>query len=595
MKKHYLASLILPAILLSSCTLLASTKTYEKEIAVYDLDKIDENGKIESGLQTTLNTRYIGGREYLPYITFEQYVSLYEPHLAEDAVSEIKKSRYGISWTITIGESLYFATEIDYYSRQIIIAGDLEATYADDDDPRDLKALDYAMGSKAEGKFLSDRNYGLYSYRDAKISSFTYGGDTYFPLSFLDITYSYNSAIYFTYNYAHIFSTRDVDNYNTFLYEDDGVQWTFESQMSGNKKHEFIPSYLVEYNANLFVYLMDNFYGLKDYYNITSMASFYKNTGIYHNLFSSLDGNRGQAYLDALTILDDNHTTLYSVAPVWNETDLSGRRYGKGITARSQLRSQLREMRRDVYGRYQENGAKKIVHPEEDILYSSDGKSAMFAFDSFVFGTSEDVFNPDGTIKETAKSSDTFIKILHILTTIKNKGGVENVILDISINGGGVVGVMMKLLALLSKDNKGHLTFYDDKTTQASIYTCFVDSNQDGEYDAKDCFGNDFNFYILTSDCSFSCGNAFPALAQIVGDAKIIGQKSGGGECAVAIHYLPNSQYVYHSSNLHLGFYDEAKDEFIGFEKGVTPDITLDINEDFYSIDALNNAIKNAN
>jgi len=84
----------------------------------------------------------------------------------------------------------------------------------------------------------------------------------------------------------------------------------------------------------------------------------------------------------------------------------------------------------------------------------------------------------------------------------------------------------------------------------------------------------------------------FPCSAQLLGDAKIIGQKSGGGECAVSIHYLPNSQYVYHSSNLHLGYYDEDNKKFIGYEGGATPDIEVAVNADFYDIDKLAAAIQ---
>ena len=166
---------------------------------------------------------------------------------------------------------------------------------------------------------------------------------------------------------------------------------------------------------------------------------------------------------------------------------------------------------------------------------------------------------------------------------------VQNVILDIATNGGGVVGVMMKLLSLLSKDNDSSIFMRFDKSDQIIEYKSFVDINNDGEYTLQDSFGRLFNFYILTSDCSFSCGNAFPCYAQKEGIAKIIGQTSGGGECAVAIHYLPNSEYIYHSSNLHLGYYDYENKQFIGFESGATPDYPIEtVDADFFNINKLN-------
>ena len=586
MKTKLLAFLVLPAMLLSSCALFSTTQTYGREIAVYNLDAVDEDGNLASGYQTTLNTRYIGGREYIPYITLQQYASLYESHFASSASNVFQKAGYQISWVINIGDKPCFQTIIDYATRRIVFGGDISTAFASGDDPTDVKALNYGLKTVPDGKYLSDNTSAEFSYNGYQISTFTYGGEFYFPLGLLDIAFSYNSGIYFTYNYAHIMSTRDVDNYESFTYKDNNQEFTFDTQMIANRKHSMIPSYLVDYNASLFLFLMDNLYGLKSYYGISSMTSYYKKANIYNNLFTIIGSERGQAYLDALSILDDNHTALVSVNSTWGENDLYGRRYGVGVYNRSELRKELQQRRERVYGNKEAT---------KDIIYSQDGKTAMIAFDSFSFGSSDNVFNPDGTIKNTAGDYDTYFKILNVLKTLKSTNTVENVILDISINGGGVLGVMMKLLALISKGNSSELSFYDDTTTALTYYVSHVDSNDDGEYNASDSFGNDFNFYILTSDCSFSCGNAFPCIAQQLGDAKIIGQKSGGGECIVAIHYLPNSEYVYHSSNLHLGSYNESNNQFTGFESGATPDITLTINDSFYSIEALNNAIKNAN
>ena len=586
MKSRYLALLVLPAMLLSSCGLFPTTQTYEREIAVYDLDDLDENGNLSSGYQTTLKARSIGGREYIPYLTLEQYASLYEKHFANDVTSTFEKAGYQISWLVSKGDKPYFQAIIDYAARRIVFGGDLEATYASGDDKTDLKALNYGLKTEADGDYLSENTTTQFSYNGYNISTFTFEREFYFPLGLLDIAFSNNSGIYFTYNYAHIMSTRDVDKYESFIYTDYGVEYTFDSQMMANRKHTMIPSYLIDYNASLFLFLMDNLYGLKDYYGISSMASYYKKNGIYNDLYSIYGSERGQAYLDALSILDDNHTALVSVNATWGEDELYGLRYGTSVINRSRLRTELRNRRESAYG------SKKAT---KDILYSQDGKTAMIAFDSFSFGSEDQVFNADGTIKETAGDYDTYFKILDVLKTIERKGNVENVVLDVSVNGGGVLGVMMKLLALISKNNSSDLCFYDDTTTFLTSYVSHVDIDGDEEYDASDCFGNIFNFYILTSDCSFSCANAFPCIAQLLGDAKIIGQKSGGGECIVAVHYLPNSEYVYHSSNLHLGSYDVSNNKFNGFESGAKPDITLAINDSFYSIEAINNAIKNAN
>ena len=216
----------------------------------------------------------------------------------------------------------------------------------------------------------------------------------------------------------------------------------------------------------------------------------------------------------------------------------------------------------------------------------------MYMFDSFVFGNKEDVFNNDGSVNySSACKVDTYFNLIDKLHEIKNHGGVENVVLDISTNGGGVLGVMMKVMALISNNDSSTISYMDEPTKQAVEAYIRVDINDDKLYNTDDCFGDDFNFYILTSDCSFSCANAFPCFAKTNNSAKIIGEKSGGGECAVAIHFLPNSQYIYHSSNLHLGYYDGITNSFTGFESGAEPDIVLDKTISWYDVDYLNESI----
>ena len=589
MKKRFLALLIAP-LALTSCSLLNSSQSYEtyaEEIGVYNIDKLDAQNTLTSGFQTAVTARFIENEKYIPYLTLKQYASLYDVHFADDVKSEVDEGFNSCSWTVYKGKQPCFVTEINYYTEKIILAGSLDAAYKDDDDPRDLVALNYGLDIDGDVAYLSNKTYATFSFKDLGIKHFEYNNEHYFPLGLLDITYVDSSTIYFTYNYTHILSTRDVDNYETVSYIDTNLEhYTFDSQMEEKVLGQSIPQYLIKYNANLFIYMMNNFYGLKEYKGIKSFASYYKVNGIYSSLFSENDRTRGMAYSDALSILDDNHTLLVSANKSWGE-DSCGliRRYGQGCFNRSELRTTLQSYRTRTYG---------SATPGKTVLYSQDRKTALFSFDSFMFGTSKQVFNEDGSIKADAGEYDTYFLILNLLQELKSQGTVENVVLDVSLNGGGVVGVMLKLLCLLSKENSSRFAIYEDTSSSVVNYRTRIDLNGDNKYETNECFGNDFNFYILTSDYSFSCANAFPCAAQVQNHAKIIGQKSGGGECAVSIHYMPNSEYVYHSSNLHLGSYNEEKKQFNGFEGGAKPDIALAIDQNFYSVEAINTAIQNA-
>ena len=335
-----------------------------------------------------------------------------------------------------------------------------------------------------------------------------------------------------------------------------------------------------------FIPQLDNFYGLREYKGMTSAKEYCKAIGTYDRLFVTDGATRSQAYAETLDRFDDNHTALVAGSYAWGGQNYIARQYGTGCLNRSALRGQLNRIRKDSTSNAYQNASEALV--------SDDGKTAMFLFNEFFYGSSAEVFNDDGTIKETARNFDSYFNMLGFFKDLQALGTVENVILDMSTNGGGVLGVLMKLLALISKDNLGNLYYLEAATSQVGIAKTMVDSDGNSIFNADDCYGDDFNIYLLTSDCSFSCGNAFPCLAKRMGCAKVIGQKSGGGECAVAIHYLPNGEYVYHSSNLHIGYYDAIEKVFTGFEDGAQPDILVNDYNDFFNINKLNVLIQNS-
>lgn len=584
MKTKLFASLILPTIAL---TLLGCTNyrpTEEKVLTVYNLDKLD--GALNSCKAGEIKARFVKDQGYVPYLSLKQYGSLYESHYDDGVQASFSKKGDLVSWTVIKDNSIYFMSQIDFKKKEVVSAGSLGAAFKADDDPRDTTLLTYGNYTEYDTKVLGESYFSHYSFAGQEIDFFSYMGDYYLPLSFYDITYCFDTSIYFFYNYKAIYSSISVDNFYEKEYEKNGQKYCVISEMMSHTGVTIAPKYLIDLNSNLFLYLLDNFYGLKDYKQIKSAEEYCRAIGTYDELFSADGAVRSQAYAETLDRLDDNHTALVAGSFAWGGQDIVQRQYGTGCIKRSNLRNTLTSIRKGATTKAYNAGTSPMI--------SSDGKTAIYLFDSFVYGTTEQVFNRDGSIKDTAKVYDSFFNLLDLFKSLKNDGQVENVILDMSTNGGGVLGVLMKLLALISKNNLGNLYYLEAASNQLGIATTMVDSDDNGLYNARDCYGDDFNIYLLTSDCSFSCGNAFPCLAQKLGCAKIIGQKSGGGECAVAIHYLPNGEYVYHSSNLHLGYYDSNTNVFTGFENGAQPDIKVDNYSDFYDVDRLSSLIQNA-
>ena len=586
MKHKIVTTLIIPVIALSLCSCSIFRATIEKNLSVYNLDKYEDGAALSTCKTSDVRARFNKGQEYVPYLSLRQYASLHDSHLLDDAVSNVTRKNDKVTWSVIYGNSIYFLTQIDFKTKEVVTAGSLDAVFKTDDDTRDTSSLYFGNHTEYDAKLLGSSYYAHYSFANQDIDYFSYMGDYYLPLAFYDITYCFDTTIYFYYNYNSIYSSREVDNFYNKPFVKGNKQASVIGEMINSKADEEAPSYLVKLNSSLFLYLMDNFYGLKDYKDIKTAEDYCKQIGTYTDLFSENGAIRSQAYAETLDRLDDNHTALVAGSYVWGGESAISRQYGTGCINRTNLRNQLNNLRAQKTPAVYQGGNSPIV--------SSDGKTAMVLFNEFKFGTRDQIFNADGSIKNTAYAYDSFFALLNFFKTMQETGTVENVILDMSTNGGGVLGVLMKLLALISKDNTSNLFYLEAASNQLGIATTQVDSDFNSVYDTLDCYGDDFNIYLLTSDCSFSCGNAFPCLAQKMGCAKVIGQKSGGGECAVAVHYLPNGEYVYHSSNLHLGYYDVQSNAFTGFESGAQPDILVDNITDFYSIDTLSNLIQNS-
>ena len=572
MKKRFVLLSVLPALLLSSCSFFNIFNSDEKTVGVYVLDMIatDENPQINDAYLGDLTPRFKSGEKYIPYLSLQQYASIYSKFLNPKAVSEVTTEGFITSWSIKIDGELYFYAAISPLEKLVLKAGDISNVLKTGEGgiQPTYDVLNYGCESDTTYDQLGEVNYATYTFKDCDFDYIRNGGDVYLPLGLYDLSFSESSGLYVTYNYKNIYCSTNPDDFGDLAFRDGFSYSTVDDQMSRAVGGVAMPDYLINYNASSFLFVMQNFYGLRSHFAIQNMKEFYKSNNLYNGFYSSNAGTRAYSFSQAVNIFDDNHSGIVRVNTAWGENARAP--YGKGIQARNALEKRLTTLRKEKYG-----GILNVVEPQEgDIVYSDDLKTAMFFFDSFKYGTEAEVFDSFGRVKSTAYKYDTFMLFRKVLAELDAIPTVKNVIIDVSLNGGGTLGVMIKLLPLLSKNNHATVDFYDESENVAFMYTTSSDANGDGQYTESEAYGNRFNFYILTSDCSFSCGNAFPCYAQQLG-VKIIGETSGGGECAVSIHYLPNSQYIYHSSNLHIGAYDKANKKFTGFEDGATPDIPL--------------------
>lgn len=223
----------------------------------------------------------------------------------------------------------------------------------------------------------------------------------------------------------------------------------------------------------------------------------------------------------------------------------------------------------------------------DDTLVIS-GDTAVFSFDSFMYDfnswikySKEGGELPDDLITDMKKA----------LEEAKSHPEVKNFVFDISLNGGGSVDVVCLIEAFMT--GSAYFGFEDKLTGQKITTRYYADTNFDGVFDEKDKIPYDFNFGILTSNCSFSCGNILPMRARDLGIA-VIGERSGGGLCAVIATSSPEGAYYRISSHIRTIDYDgDGKDNGVAVDAElftVNADGTYDYS-DMYDIEAISKAM----
>lgn len=159
---------------------------------------------------------------------------------------------------------------------------------------------------------------------------------------------------------------------------------------------------------------------------------------------------------------------------------------------------------------------------------------------------------------------------------------IKNIVIDVTGNLGGEVRCIPYLAAFMTIDPS--IVYRNTFDGSLIDFHYKVDLNGDGVFGGSgDTFADKYNFYILNG-ANFSAGNEFATLAKNTGCAKIIGEKSAGGSCAIA-NRVDSSGLTYRlSSSLNLQL--KQGDEYITNDNGVDVDYQLPF-ENWYRLDQL--------
>ena len=216
-------------------------------------------------------------------------------------------------------------------------------------------------------------------------------------------------------------------------------------------------------------------------------------------------------------------------------------------------------------------GIKDKDYGSQRLDYADD--TAVIYFSSFQSDMERDPSYYLSPITDEDKDLSNFALFYDSFKDIKKHKEIKNVVINLCDNGGGEASALITILGFLSKDGEVNITTRNMITGGYNNEYYHVDTNLDGTADDKDGYGGEYNFYIMTSGASYSCGNALPYFAQRDGLAKIIGTKPGGGDCVVGSFVDAYGYTCACSSYKKLGTMKKGK--FISDEKATRVDLNM--------------------
>lgn len=235
--------------------------------------------------------------------------------------------------------------------------------------------------------------------------------------------------------------------------------------------------------------------------------------------------------------------------------------------------------------------ARQNVYREKvpGLEFSDDGKTAIVRFDQYTTSgdsdlnaiinetnlelgkTTEDICN---SIKENYTAIQKDIKTEYYLycvnKMIKKNPEVENVILDMSNNGGGACRTAVATLAWMLGEVQINTTNSITGAKFSSVYVC--DINADGKFDENDTI-KDKKLFCLISPVSFSCGNMVPAMLKSSDRVVLLGETSGGGS-AVVYETMAADSTIFNISSRYVMSENKNGSNY-DIDKGIEPHVRL--------------------
>ena len=317
---------------------------------------------------------------------------------------------------------------------------------------------------------------------------------------------------------------------------------------------------LAAYGLNEFCMEMDTFYGLKEAHGIDSFIELVINSGLMDAL-TDTNAVRADMALAAFLnyYLDDGHTAYNGnspwsgVSPEMNPVDME-----RGFSATIDM---------TVSGMFKSAHEK---FPDSKKPYYEVGNTAYIYQEQFYMCKEpSEYYNMEITEEDLAEDTIALIIYAHRQITRENSP-IENVVIDLSCNGGGHVDTAVYMLCWFLGVAPMSITCPATGAQSTSLYQ--ADINLDHKFDEKDTLAGK-NLYCLTSELSFSCGNLVPCIFKASGKVTLIGRNTGGGSCVVMPMSTAWGTLYQTSGTKRISFVKNGS--YYDVDRGVDPDVFL--------------------
>ena len=327
---------------------------------------------------------------------------------------------------------------------------------------------------------------------------------------------------------------------------------------------------LIAFNYKELCLALDTLYGLKAQHNITDFNNLFQSTGLVVSLLSKDPQEAGQALADlCCKYFDDGHSGNVNASYMMKEA--VKRNWGPSNMQRF-----------DEMDRYKE--ARDAVYPDGAVPYEEVGNTAYITFDVFKFQFLDYYSeNAEDHLDNTAA-----LMLYAYQQITRENSPIENVVLDLSNNGGGDADAAAFVIGAFLGD--ASISMMNPASGALVCENYKVDLNLDRQFDEKDSL-KDYNLFCIESPVSFSCGNLVPCALKNSDKVTLLGRPSSGGACVVFRQTTADGCVYQISGFKKLAYMKNGS--FYDIDQGATPDYVIPNPAQLYDREYMTDYINN--